>query len=269
MQAGSAKSMAAVLEKTDEVLRSDADAGQVGSELFAFVLNLDHGHGLRRALTEPAVPAEAKRRLVHALVEGKVSAAAVDVIDVAVSNRWSQGRDLADALEQASVTAHVTKADRAGQLDALEDNLFRFSRIAEGNSGLREVLSDREMPLEGKRALLHRLLDGKVDETTTALLAQAVAARHRSLTGVLDTYQKVAARRRDRVVATVWVAAPIDEQQRERLAGALSREFDRPVHVNIVIEPSVLGGVRVAIGDEVIDSTIETRLKQAQRLLEH
>ena len=269
MQAGSANSMAAVLEKTDEVLRSDVDAGLVGGELFAFALNLDRGHGLRRALTEPAVPAEAKRRLVHVLVEGKISATAVDVIDVAVSHRWSQGRDLADALEQASVTAHVTRADRAGQLDALEDNLFRFSRIADGNSELRELLSDRDKPLEGKRALLHRLLDGKVDETTTALLGQAVAARQRSLTGVLETYQKVAARRRDRLVATVWLASPIDEQHRERLEGALSRQFDRAVHVNIVIEPAVLGGVRVAIGDEVIDSTIETRLKQAQRLLEH
>lgn len=268
MQSGSARSMAAVLEKTNAVLDSGADGGLLGEELFSFTLTLDAQHPLRRALTEPAVPAESKSRLLASLVADRVGEATLEVVDVAVRHRWSRGRDLADALERASVTAHVAKADAAGHLDELEDNLFRFGRVVEAESGLREVLSDPEKPLEGKRRLVARLVEGKVHETTAQLLGQAVAARQRSLTAVIATYEGIAAERRRSVVATVWVAAPLSEEHKDRLGRALAEQYSRKVHLNVIVEPSVLGGVRVAIGDEVIDSTIESRVRQAHRRLD-
>jgi F-type H+-transporting ATPase subunit delta len=70
------------------------------------------------------------------------------------------------------------------------------------------------------------------------------------------------------MIATVWVASPLAEDQRERLTRALARQLSRPIHLNVVVDPSVLGGARVAVGDEVLDSTVETRLQQAQRRLE-
>jgi F-type H+-transporting ATPase subunit delta len=70
------------------------------------------------------------------------------------------------------------------------------------------------------------------------------------------------------MIATVWVAAPLSDEHRERLTEALSRQHDRKIHLNVVVDPTVLGGVRVTVGDEVLDSTVEARLKQAQRRLE-
>jgi F-type H+-transporting ATPase subunit delta len=268
MQAGSTRSMRAVLDRTAAVLSEGADASQLGDDLFALALTLDGAHSLRRALTEPAVPAEAKARLLHSLLDGQIGDPALTVAESALSVRWSSTRDLPDALEQASVSAHVAKADDEDRLDDLEDNLFRFGRIAEANAGLREALSDETTPLEAKRRLLTDLLGDKVDATTATLLGQAVAGRHHSLSGVLAVYQRVAADRRDSMIATVWVAAPISEAHRERLARALSVQHSKRIHLNVVVDPEVLGGVRVAVGDEVIDSTVETRLKQAQRRLE-
>lgn len=268
MQGGSAKALRKVLEKTASVLSGGADATALGDDLFALALTLDSTHSLRRALTEPAVPGEAKTRLLRSLFESQLGGAAIEVVETAVGLRWSSTRDFPDALEQASVTAHVAKADDEGRLDDLEDNLFRFSRIAEGNAGLREALGDRAVPLEGKRRLLDDLLGDKVDATTAKLLGQAVAGRHRSLTSVLAVYQRVAADRRDSMIATVWVAAPLSDEHRERLTRALSEQHSKKVHVNVVVDRTVLGGVRVAVGDEVLDSTVETRLKHAQRRLE-
>jgi F-type H+-transporting ATPase subunit delta len=268
VQAGSVRSMTAVLEKTQDVLQPGSDAGRLGDDLFAFALTLDAHHALRRALTEPAVPGEVKSRLLHSLVEGKIAAEALEVVDVAVQNRWSRSRDLADSLERASVAAHVASADAEGNLDTLEDNLFRFDRIVEADPGLRELLSDSDKSLEGKRKLLHTLLDGKVDDSTARLLGQAVAARHHSLSGVLEMYQQVAADRRKSLVATVWVAAPLSEDHKDRLATALAEEYAHEVHLNVIIDPEVLGGVRVAVRDEVIDASVESRLKQAHRRLE-
>jgi F-type H+-transporting ATPase subunit delta len=268
MQSRSSRSLHEVLARTGAELSDGADASGLGDDLFALALALDGAHSLRRALTEPAVPAEAKVRLLHSLFEGQLGAAAMSVADTAVGQRWSSTRDLPDTLEQASVSAQVAKADSEGHLDDLEDNLFRFSRIAEANAGLRDALGDSSTPLEAKRSLLRDLLGDKVDQTTATLLGQAVAGRHRSLTSVLAVYQRVAAEHRDSMIATVWVASPLSEEHRERLANALSAQHDKRIHLNVVVDPEVLGGVRVAVGDEVLDSTVETRLRAAQRRLD-
>jgi F-type H+-transporting ATPase subunit delta len=268
MQGGSKRALHEVLATTAGVLGDGADAHKVGSDLFSLAVTLDASHSLRRALTEPAVPAEAKSRLLHSLFDGKVADASLAVADAGVAQRWSHTRDFCDALEQASVAAHVAQADDEGKLDDVEDNLFRFSRIADGNPALREALGDPAVPVEGKRSLLRDLLGDKVDTTTAALLAQAVGGRQRSLTSTLAMYQRVAADRRDSMIATVWVAAPMSQEHHDRLAGALSAQHHREVHLNVVVDPEVLGGVRVAVGDEVLDSTVESRLQQAQRRLE-
>lgn len=268
MEGGSKKALHELLEKTSSTLADGADARKLGADLFSLARALDGAASLRRGLTEPAVPAEAKARLLHALFDGKVADDALAVTEVGVGQRWSRTRDFTDALEQASVTAHVAKAEADGTLDDVEDNLFRFSRIAEGNAGLRDALGDQAVPVEGKRSLLANLVGDKVDETTSTLLAQAVAGRHRSLTSTLALYQRVAADGRDSIIATVWVAAPLQDEHRERLSAALSAQHDRQVHLNVVVDPEVLGGVRVAVGDEVLDSTVEARLKLARRRLE-
>jgi F-type H+-transporting ATPase subunit delta len=269
MQGGSKRSLQAVLERTTAVIDDGADADRVGTDLFSLALALDGAHSLRRALTEPAVPVKAKSRLLHSLFDGKLDDAALAVAEAGLGVRWSSTRDFSDALEQASVTAHVAQADHEGRLDELEDSLFRFSRIVEGNNGLREALGDPAVPVDGKRSLVVDLVGDKVDATTSTLLAQAVAGRQRSLTATLTTYQRVAAARRDSMIATVWVASPLSEEHRERLTRALSAQHSKRIHLNVVVDPQVLGGVRVAVGDEVIDSTVDARLRQAHRRLEH
>jgi len=258
----------ALLERTGDLLSHGADPRRLGNELFSLASTLDAHHALRRALTEPAAPAEAKVSLIKSLVGSQVGEATLGVVEEGVGRRWSRSRDLADALEQASVLAHVAQADAQGELDSVEDNLFRFGRIVEGSPGLRDVLSDASVPADAKRTLVADLVGDKVDDTTSALLGQAVAGRNRSLASTLVTYQRVAASRRDSMVATVWAAAPLSEDHKKRLTKALSEQYDRPMHINVVVDPELLGGVRVAIGDEVLDSTVETRLKQAQRRLE-
>lgn len=268
MHGASERSLRGMLERTEEVVSSGADASQVGRDLFTLALTLDGAHSLRRALTEPVVPAEAKQRLLHSLFDGRLGAEALQAAEAGVGVRWSSTHDLSDAMEQASVAAYVAKADSEGRLDALEDDLFRFSRIVEASPSLREALSDAFAPIEGKRRLVEDLVGDKVDPTTTALLTQAVSGRHRSLSTVLGMYQKIAAARRDRMVATAWVAVPLSEEHRERLTRALSAQQGRDVHLNVVVDPEVLGGVRVALGEEVLDSTVATRLSAAQRRLE-
>jgi F-type H+-transporting ATPase subunit delta len=267
MQGVSAQSLAAVLEAVDDVLDKYGDPEALGRELFEVVDVLDSQPTLRRIFTDSSIEESGKNGLLRDVLEGKVSDAALDLMTVAVARRWNEMRDLADAVEQAGVTAYVVQAQRTKQLDELEDELFRFARIVEAEPRLRDVLGDRTAPLSAKRKLLDGLIKDKVSEPTRLLLAEAVAGRHRSFLAAVADYQRIAAARRDRLVATVHVAAPLSRDQERRLSKALADEYGHAVHVNVVVDPRLLGGVRATVEDEVVDSTIATRLEDARRKL--
>lgn len=267
MPSGSTQSQAAVEAAVDKVVDAGADAPVLGDDLFAVVGILDSEPSLRRVLTEPSVPAEAKSQLLANLLTGKVSEAASEVVSSAVEHRWSRGRDLADALEHAGYAAHLAKAEADGQLDAVEDELFRFERIVDAEPRLREALGDRLAPASVKRELVDSLLSEKVTETTRRLVNHVVSGRERSFAAAVEALQRAAAGRRDRFVATVRVASPLTATQSRRLATALKREYGHAVQLNVIVDPRVLGGVRVNIGDDIIDSTIASRLAEAHRRL--
>jgi F-type H+-transporting ATPase subunit delta len=185
-----------------------------------------------------------------------------------VRNRWAAGRDLADAAEQLGVLATAAAAESEGQLDDLEDELFRFGRIVGTAPDLRSALSDPKLPAGGKRGLLDTLLAGKVTPAALRLITQAaVYPRGRSLDATLDEYARLAAAWRQRLIAVVRVAGGLDEDQRERLTAALSHTYGRDIHLNVVIDPEIVGGMSIQIGDEFIDGSMASRLAQLRQRL--
>lgn len=258
-------SLAEVNEKFDEVVVT-ADASVLGAELFQVLHLLDREHGLRRTLADPAAFGEAKAQIVRSLLEGKIGEAAVELTAEVVRRKWSVSADLTDAIERLAVGAQAVAAERAGQLDQLEDDLFRFGRVVESEPELRAALSGPRLPAEKKAELVSALLEGKVATASLALVTEAVThPRGRSLEGELDEYGKVVAERRNRLVALVRTAVPLTGEQQTRLAAALGASYGRDVHLNIELDPSVIGGIAIQIGDEAIDGTIAGRLDGVRR----
>jgi F-type H+-transporting ATPase subunit delta len=253
------------LARTREALASATGNDTLGSELFAVARLLDTNGTLRRALTDPSRPGEAKSGMVEQLLTGKVSGTTLSVVRAAAAGRWSSSRDLPDALDDLSVEADVAYADGQGKLDDLEDELFRLERVIARERGLAEKLADRNLPVDKRQELLTGLLQGKADGTTIRLAERAVAGRGRSIAGALTSYQTAAANRRNASIATVRVATDLNEDERARLSTALSRQYGRNIQVNVIVDPAVLGGVRIDIGDEVIDGTVAAKLSDAQR----
>jgi F-type H+-transporting ATPase subunit delta len=266
MRGSSRMSLAQAKDRLAEVLASDADPGQVGDELFAVTGLLDTEAGLRRLLSDPTRAARAKRGLVHDLLGSRVSSATLDVVSALVSERWSEPADLADAAEQLAMLAIIETADREGKLDDLEDELFRFGRVVNAEPELRTALSNPFFPAQRKRELLGALLGGKVTRPTMRLVTQvAVQARGRSLDASLEECARLAAERRQRLVAEVHVAIALTGEQRGRLAVALAAAYGRAVHLNIVLDPKVIGGMSVQIAGERIDGTVAGRLARVWR----
>jgi F-type H+-transporting ATPase subunit delta len=186
----------------------------------------------------------------------------------AVRARWSAPRDLADAVELLAVEARVAAAEKAGRLDAVEDELFRTARVVAGSPELRVALADRSAPMDSRAALVEDLLAGKATDETRHLVRRAVVApRGRSFDRTLEQYADVAADRRSRLVATVTATVPLTERQRERLGTALARLYGHEVQLNIQVDPALIGGIRVEIGDELIEGSVVSRLDDARRRL--
>ena len=260
--------MAAARDSLAAALADQSAAAASGDELFAVTDLLDREPGLRRALSDPASAASARTGLARVLLADRVSPATLDVVTTLVSQRWSAPADLPDAAEQLAVLAECAAADGEGQLDNLEDELFRFGRIAGTEPGLRSALADQEAPAGAKRGLLATLLAGKVTPAALRLITQAaVHPRGRSLEASLAEYARLAADWRQRLIAFVRAATELTASERARLVTALSAIYRRDVHLNLVIDPAVVGGMSVQIGDEFLDGSVGSRLAQLRRRL--
>jgi F-type H+-transporting ATPase subunit delta len=267
MRGASAESQDVLVDGVNGAIDNGADGNRIAEDLFAVSQLLATQPTLRRLLTDLSRPADDKAGLVRELFGGKVDDASLELLAWAVSRRWAATRDLGDALEHLGVIAIVQAADRNDEADRLEGELFSFAQVVNDNPELRDALSDPARSSSDKQQLLHGLLEGKVTDGTMRLAHQSTSGSHRTVTVALDVYQKVAAAHRRRLVAKVTVAQPLDDDASRRLADALTRQYDRPVHINTVVDPGVIGGVRVEIGDDVIDGTVVSRLDDARRRL--
>jgi F-type H+-transporting ATPase subunit delta len=269
MQGASRTALRASLDRFEEQVGSlpdGAGSGEVSEGLYAVAALLDREPSLRRALTDPASTPDSRRSLVERLLGGQLPALALQVLQDVVSQPWSSPTDLRDGVEQLAATAALRAAEGSGELDDVEDELFRFTRLLEREPQLRAALTDPGLPADRKSGLVRQLLGGRARDTTVRLVEVSVNRRRgRSLEDVLEELLAMAAGRRERYVAHVRVALPLEAAQEQRLQGSLARLYGRDVQLQVEVDPAVLGGVQVRIGDEVLDGTVTRRLEAARR----
>lgn len=268
MQGPSRSALATVSERLHGVLAGDIDAAATGRELFGVADVLDGSVALRRALADPMRADLEKANVVERLFANRIHPSVIDLLKLAVAQRWSDERDLAGAIDELGVASIFTSADRRGALGQVEEELFRFERTVAGDPGLRDAFVDRQRAGADKAGLVRTLLEGKVQPETMELATRAAEhPRGVRFERVLANQLQIADRVRNQLTATVTTAVPMDDGQRQRLVKALSATYDRPVAVNVIVDPQVVGGVHVQVGDEVIDGTIASRLADVRRHL--
>jgi F-type H+-transporting ATPase subunit delta len=267
VRGASRASYADLRDRLDAAVTTAPIAELTGDELFAVVRLLDSEHGLRRALSDPTKPSREKETVARRLLHGKVSPVTEDLAAEAVTARWATPGDMADAIEQLAIEALTLSAQLGGTLDDLEDDLFRFGRLVSGQPSLREALIG-PAGVPAKQTLLASLLSGKVSQPSLAIITQVLThPRGRSPQTALDLAAQIAARRREQLIAVVRVATELTAQQRRRLATTLAATYGKEIHVNVVHDPAVIGGMSIQIGDELIDGTAASRLAAVRRRL--
>jgi F-type H+-transporting ATPase subunit delta len=259
----------ASLEARDELAgrlsQASGDTSALGEELFGAAALLRGEAAVRRILTDASIEADAKAGLAGNVFGHAVSEDTLGLVQEAVRRRWTSPRDLADVLEHLGVVATVRSAgDEGGRVS---DQLFDVRQVVDGHADLRSALSDPARSAADKAGLLKQLLEGKVSKATLLLVDQAVSGSHGNIDRGLEDFQHIAAEAKQEKIATIHTARSLSDEERERLVNALSQQYDTSVHLQVVVDPSVVGGLRVEIGDDVIDGTVSGRLEDAQRKL--
>ena len=259
------------LSKVEEVLEAHASLQplNLASELFAVVDVLDHNGTLRRAVTDSSRDAAARQGIANTVFGGKISSQAMAVITNAVAQRWSDDADLANALERAAVLAVTASAQSRGGVDALDEvlnELLTFVRTVDSNAQAQEALSDHQASKEAKKKLAVAL-GGPATTAEGVLLLERVGSnpRGRHTARVADEFAEIIVTRQNRYIARVTSAIALSQAQLERLGRALNAVYGRELKLDVSVDPAVLGGLRVQVGDEVIDGTVETRMSDLTR----
>jgi F-type H+-transporting ATPase subunit delta len=240
----------------------------LADDLYAVAAVLAGQPRLRRLLSDPARDPQSRAGLIDRLFNGKVRDEARELARLAVSLRWSRAWDLADSIELAGDRLLLDQAEQQGRLVGVEDELFRFSRILDGDDRLRSLLDEQVVPGERRVRLLHGVLDGRADAVTIHLLDHAIrSGRKRSIVLAIDDLLEEAATRRNHSTAIVRTARPLTAAQRERLSSTLAGVYGRQIDVREEIDPSVLGGLVVRVGHEIIDGSVSGRLGAVRQAL--
>jgi F-type H+-transporting ATPase subunit delta len=270
MQAASRESLDAATGRLDAHVdgSSAADLASLGEDLFAVLRLLNGEPALRRALADPSTDPAARSSLADQLFSGKIGRTALDTVSDVVSSRWSRSTDLEDALEALARRATLGVAEKDNSLDDVEDELFRFGRILDREPQLASLIGDRSTPVDGRVGLLKKVLGDKVSAVTAALLEQTVRIpQGRGLDRAAEELSELAAARRDRYVAHVRTPVRLSPDQEARLGESLTRLYGRPISLQVELDPDLLGGLVVKVGDELIDGSVAGKLAAARRNL--
>lgn len=261
----------ALTEHAERLLGEAPGAGAldaVASELAAFARLTATNPRLRGPLVDPGLPSEARRGLVSDLGRGQLQPVTVELLATMAERQRIQPRMVPDLLAELAAQADFAAADAAGDLDRVEDDLFRFGAVVERTPELRSALTDPVVPIDRKRALVDDLIGGKANPRAVGLIQLALDLEQgRELDRRCRELAEAAAERRNRVVADVRTAVPLDSERQARLAEALTSAIGRPVELRCTVDPGIMGSVVVRVGDEVFDGSVRSRIEQARERL--
>ena len=254
-------SLAPKLRETREL------AWRIGNELFTITNVLDHNIRLERALTDPSRPVEDKVALLNKLVGDQAHEMTMEILTDLVGRRWSRVSDIANAVEDFGVDGMMYYAD------ATDATLQVSIELAELHSALlnlpvvRSGLSSDRAPAEARIKLLYALVGNKDLNKVTMRLAEHAACnpRNRRYLSTIHWLINKFSRHMGESMVTVTTAAPLKQEQVDKLIAVYSKKLGRPVHINSNVDPTVIGGMRIEIGDEVTDNTVVAQLQQLQR----
>ncbi|SFS00321.1 F-type H+-transporting ATPase subunit delta [Microbacterium sp. cf046] len=261
MGSATTQALAATTAALDAASSVDLDTAR---ELFAAARIVGDSPQLSGALADPAAAPAARSRVVSDVFGAAFGKTTLSLLTTAVEQRWSNESELVDGIEELAVRAAAISAPGVD----VDGELFSASRLVAENPEVELALGSRLGDDSAKGALIETLLRGRASEATILIVSSLVQQpRERRVRQLLSNAMDIVADQRGSIVATVVTATPLNAAQSERLSAVLSRRYGKQVGLNAVIDPAVVGGLRVQIADDVIDASVAARLTDLRQRL--
>lgn len=243
------------------------DAWRIGNELFSITDLLDHSTHVERALTDPSRSLDDKKRLLTTLLGDQAHPLTMEILTDLAARRWSRSGDIANAVEDFGVDAFMYAADSAGSTLTVSVQLAELHSALLNLPVVRARLYDEKVPAQVRIRLLHTVLGGNNLDPIAMRLAEHATAnlRNRRYLATIQWLINKFSRHMGESMVTVTTATPLTPEQIGRLSHIYSSRLGRAVHINSVVDATVLGGMRVQVGDEVSDNTVVAQLQQLRR----
>lgn len=243
------------------------DAWRIGNELFTITKVLDDSIQLERALTDPSRPVADKVAVLKELLGDNAHPMTMEIMTDLVSRRWSRARDIANAVEDFGVDAMMYYADATDATLQVSIELSELHSALLNLPVVRAKLYDYQATSEARVKLFREVFSGKTLNKVTMRLAEHATCnlrRRRYLETIQWLINKIS-RHVGESMVTVTTATPLKKEQIKRLVEVYSAKVGRQVHINSVVDPTVLGGMRIQVGDEVTDNTVVAQLQNLHR----
>ena len=246
---------------------SGEDAWRIGNELFTITSALDHNIQLERALTDPSRPVEDKVAVVKTLIGDQAHPLVMEIMSDLVSRRWSRVSDIANAVEDFGVDGMMYYADYTNTTLQVSIELAELHSALLNLPVVRTKLYDATVSSEARVKLLYSLIgDADFTKVTKRLAEHATCnLRNRRYLQTIQWLTNKFSRHMGESMVTVTTATPLSKEQVEKLIAIYSAKTGHPVHINSVVDPTVMGGMRIQVGDEVTDNTVVAQLQHLQR----
>lgn len=243
------------------------DAWRIGNELFTITKVLDDSIQLERALTDPSRPVADKVAVLKELLGDNAHPMTMEIMTDLVSRRWSRARDIANAVEDFGVDAMMYYADATDATLQVSIELSELHSALLNLPVVRAKLYDYQATSEARVKLFREVFSGKTLNKVTMRLAEHATCnlRRRRYLETIQWLINKFSRHMGESMVTVTTAAPLNPEQIDKLIAVYSKRLGRPVHINSNVDPTVIGGMRIEIGDEVTDNTVVAQLQQLQR----
>ncbi|MDR0487858.1 MAG: ATP synthase F1 subunit delta [Propionibacteriaceae bacterium] len=237
---------------------------QVTHDLNLALRTLQDHPALARALTDPSAPVQARAKLIDGAFTG-ISVDARAILKQALDKTWDSTKGFLAWVESTAVKTAWEWAQQTGVLERSIDEVFSFGQMMYHNHEVRAAVTDRRVSVEKRQNLVKTLLSKTMAEPSVEIAVAAVASKRGTIDDAVSAFTEIGADLAGGRLAVVTIAKPLDSKQKTKLVAALESKLGTKIIVQEVVDPAVLGGVRVECGAEVIDSTMTSRLEVARR----
>nr|NLD41015.1 F0F1 ATP synthase subunit delta [Actinomycetales bacterium] len=267
MRAISQSSFDAAAERWETVMASsDGDLMAMALDMLVVTDTLDENSQLRQFAADPAADLGGKAGLLETVFRGRIHDDVVDLAMGMARSHWSNDDDFAASIGRLAAYTVMADAERNGVLVQMADEMFAVEQFLSKERRLRDAFSDKLKTPEQRIRLMEDVFQGHVSEHTLVMLRRMVwAPRHAGVISSLRTHTRIAAERRDRRVAVITAATPLSAEHLERTERLLAGRYGSNVQVHVRIDPEIVGGMRIEIGDDIVDGTVSSRLAKLQR----